>query len=540
VYIDGVRKARVAVHNRFDTVSATVDGSGTRAAIVDDYDGTHGSELLVLDAVSGTVRTLVKGPVTSAVFSPDGKQLAYLEQGDGRATVYTGTPAHAGRPVATVPGLGVRLLGWRADGSSLFATGYPDLRQQSNLPPDLARVDLRTGTTTAVLTSDVARHTAYRDFRLTSVGGRQMLSFIRTGTGYACGDQPTDIALADLDGHVVRTFGRTQDTYREAVWSSDGSQVAYTAQACPTKTDLASGAGKSALARRADAVAGTHVADTATGARTEVVHGNSPFQLTGLDHGVARIAHDRFGARTVDSAAVTAGRAFALPASALRPTVDLAPARARSSTRQSPAAGTVTPMALTNSAVFVNQIYDTPDAFDGRGSCGPTSSVMNLGGYQLGPWPMYVNYGGYHETDYGQYVTGVYSYGVTYSWTEPDYSGRGAWAGAHGYMFIPGVGSPWSGGWGVYDYLDHHTGWAQYNGGFNSGTVVNQLNGRYLVVAGGTIHGLSHIVLIKGYTSDGGWVVNDPYGPYTGGGWGGADQVYYLGSDMSLWNSVAN
>ena len=44
-----------------------------------------------------------------------------------------------------------------------------------------------------------------------------------------------------------------------------------------------------------------------------------------------------------------------------------------------------------------------------------------------------------------------------------------------------------------------------------------QIDKGNLVVAGGTFRRLAHIVLIKGYTDDGGWVVNDPYGPRTSG-----------------------
>ena len=540
IYINGRRKALIRDRSPFYSVRATVTGDGAWAAVIPDYDGLSGSGLRILDARSGAIRTLVTGAVTSAAFSASGSRLAYAVQGKHDARVYVGTPTAPGRAVARVSGLSVSLLGWTG-GRSVFATVYPDRRGQTNLPPDLVRVDTGTGKVRPVLTSDVAAHRAYRDFRLVTVRGQQMLSFIMAGTGYACGSQPSEIALATLSGRVVRTFGRGRDTYTSAVWSSGGGQVAYTELACPSAAQMHSAAGKTAFAHRAAAVAGSYVATVPNGRRIKVIQGVSGFTLTGLDHGILRVSHDRFGVRTISAAAVEAGRAAPLRAAAMQLKPRIAAARPMLPGRRPHRAAGALPMDLTNNAVFVNQIYDTPDAFDGRGSCGPTSSVMDLGGYQLTPWPMYVYAGGYHETDYGQYVTGVYPYwGITYSWTEPDYSGNGAWAGAHGFMFIPGVGSPWSGGWGISDYLNNHTHWAVLNGGFDSGTVVSQLNQTYLVVAGGTVHGLSHVVLIKGYTSDGGFVVNDPYGPYTDGGWGGADQVYYLGSDMSLWNSVAN
>ncbi|GAA4623913.1 hypothetical protein GCM10023196_022030 [Actinoallomurus vinaceus] len=260
-----------------------------------------------------------------------------------------------------------------------------------------------------------------------------------------------------------------------------------------------------AAARQADSVAGTYLADASTGRRTRAVTGlSSDFRLAGVDRGVLRVASDRFGDKTVNAAAIAQGTATAPAASGLAPRV-------------------VRPMARTNSAAFVNQIYDTRDAFDGRGSCASTSAVMDLAGYQLAASPITVNYGGTHVTNYGRYVTDAYTYnGTTFNRTAPDYSGNGAWAGAHGWMYDPQLGNVWS---RLFDYLNRHTGWAQENG-WDAAWVRHQIDIGNLVVVAGNMTSAGHMVLIKGYTDDGQWIVNDPFGPWTNGGPGGEGMTY--------------
>jgi hypothetical protein len=285
-------------------------------------------------------------------------------------------------------------------------------------------------------------------------------------------------------------------------------------QACVTPAEKAAGT----AAARAEALAGTYVADVAPGQSTRVVEGMSPFRITGLRSDGLRIASDRLGAQLLahDAMARGAVKAQSLAHVAL------------------PAATIV----RSNFAQQINQLYDTRDEFDGHGSCGPTSSVMDLAGYQLSQWGLWVNYGGRHWSPYGLYITDQYTYrGHTFNRTEPDYSGHGAWAGAHGWVYSPVDGSHWD---RLFDYLNSHTGWAQMRYSWDPSFVIAQLNAGNLVVAGGNVHGYSHIVLIKGYTNDGGWVVNDPFGYRTSGGPGGGDQIYYVGSDMSIGPMIGN
>lgn len=513
VYVDGALRGRVSNHEPANAVAAVAAPDGSLAAAVTDHDGHHGAALVVLGA-AGTQRTIATGAVTSAAFSADGARLAYVVADGDAATVMVGTPAAAGPAIARVTGMDITVLGWRSDGAALFLQAYPVNHHDSVVAANLLRVDLATGSVAPVLSSDPAHGVVYLDYRLVTVNGTQMVSFIRTGTVFLCGDGGTDIALARTDGTVARTAARTSDTYREATWSEDGARVAYTAQACVTPAEKQ--AAGSAAAQRADQVVGTYVENAATGLRTQVVTGVPSFRVASLRGSQVHLTSDRLGARSIDAAAIAAGTARATPAAALEPAGYQA----------------ITPMARNNTAVQINQIYDTRDAFDGRGSCGPTSSLMDLAGYQLSSWGLYVNYGGTHWSPYGLYITDQYTYGATtFSRAEPDYSGLGSWRGAHGYMYDPSAGAVWS---YLYNYLNAHTGWAQSYYGWSPTFVRNQIDSTNLVVAGGTINGHAHFVLIRGYTDDGRWIVNDPFGVNTSGGSGGGNQIYTAGAGGNM------
>jgi len=134
-----------------------------------------------------------------------------------------------------------------------------------------------------------------------------------------------------------------------------------------------------------------------------------------------------------------------------------------------------------------------------------------------------VNYGGYHYTGWGRYVTDAYSYnGTNFNKTKVDYSGHGAWAGAHGWIYDPTYGAIWS--W-LFDYMNRHTNWTLQRG-WDPTWVRNEINRGQLIAVATYLTSAGHIVLIKGYTDDGRWVVNDPYGVNASGGPGGADQIY--------------
>lgn len=521
VYVNGVERAYVPIQEISNTVVTAVTRDGSRAAIIPDHDTNHGQSLMVLDVASGKLSTLFEGPVTSAVFSADGTRLAYAVKTENGASVRIGAPDSEGGAVGDLTGREVDLIGFSSDGQWLFAVVYPDRQDEGTHSPSLVRMSASDGRTELVLDGDPVRVAQrYTDIRLVRVNGRDRLSFIQAGHRMCIGT--TVLQLATIDGRVVQSFRPTTgEVYRAAVWSPDASQVAYAVQVCPDKAAIV--ADRDAAAARQAAGTGVFVADVAGDAAVRVVEGMPAVSLLAVDGGVVSFGSDREGVATIDSKSVSTGAREAVRAENLLPLKTTHP-------------NGEAIMARTNMARHVHQVYDTRDAFDGRGSCGPTSAVMTMAAYQLAEWGMWVNYGGYHYSGWGRYITDVYSYnGSTFSWTEPDYSGSGAWAGAHGWIYWPCCGAGWA---DMKDYMNRHTGWTIQTG-WDAAWLRGEINRGQLVAVSGTMSGLAHIAMIKGWRDDGTWVVNDPFGPNTSGAQGGEGQIYtttYLHA-VQLWSN---
>jgi hypothetical protein len=204
---------------------------------------------------------------------------------------------------------------------------------------------------------------------------------------------------------------------------------------------------------------------------------------------------------------------------------------------------------------YIHQCYDTPDGppdsdpnndpdyFDGRWACGATSAVMILAYYgKLSPWPDSVALPQPHTSNYGNYVCRRYTYGsYTFniatpqpSGDPPTLSGPPAY-GAYGYIHNPdGLARPEK----VVDYFQKHGLDAQVDYTPTEQEIKAALDAGKPVWASTALTSSGHIVVIKGYTSDGFYIVNDPFGskPYASPIWGdydGAD-VKYSWSEMGI------
>ena len=141
-----------------------------------------------------------------------------------------------------------------------------------------------------------------------------MISAIRAPSAFPCAAGATDVILVRPNGTVSQAFGSTSDAYSEAVWSNDGRQLAFTAQACVSVQEKAEGS----AAKRAQAVAGTYLADAASGKSIQILKGVSAFRLSDVRNGNVLLTSERFGNRSVDAAPALAGQQ-PLSASALEP-----------------------------------------------------------------------------------------------------------------------------------------------------------------------------------------------------------------------------
>lgn len=159
---------------------------------------------------------------------------------------------------------------------------------------------------------------------------------------------------------------------------------------------------------------------------------------------------------------------------------------------------------------YINQLYDTPDYFNGSAACGPTTAMMVLAYYNILPaWNINCSWPYEHKSPWGQYISDTYRFRqMSYVFTAKDPNGRGA-QGAYGYM--------WTGSSHPYSTMASFF----YNHGIGSSRsdtpsyqyVKNEVdNGRpYVLCIGLTSAG--HIIVAHGtaeqpYT----FIFNDPYG----------------------------
>jgi|GEM_PF-4120605 len=154
---------------------------------------------------------------------------------------------------------------------------------------------------------------------------------------------------------------------------------------------------------------------------------------------------------------------------------------------------------------FIHQVLDTPNEFDGRHACGASSAVMIAAYYQrLSPWPVPSP----HPNNFGAYVSRIYEKcGYTFNYPCPDASGNIAY-GAYGY---------------IHDYYTHNAN-VYYAAYFlqkhgikaiidfspSSSEAKSEIDKGHPIWASTTFWG-GHIVVIKGYSDNGTFIVNDPW-----------------------------
>ncbi|MCL5030601.1 MAG: T9SS type A sorting domain-containing protein [Bacteroidetes bacterium] len=92
---------------------------------------------------------------------------------------------------------------------------------------------------------------------------------------------------------------------------------------------------------------------------------------------------------------------------------------------------------------YINQLYDTPDYYNGSAACGPTSAMMVLAFYKILPeWNIICSSPSRHISCYGRYICDAYRFKqINYTNTCNDPNGRPA-KGAYGFMWASG--SPYS------------------------------------------------------------------------------------------------
>ena len=158
---------------------------------------------------------------------------------------------------------------------------------------------------------------------------------------------------------------------------------------------------------------------------------------------------------------------------------------------------------------YINQVYDTPDYYNGSAACGPTSAMMILAFYKILPvWNITCSWPSSHNSPYGKYICEPYRFRQTnYVLTANDPNDRPS-QGAYGYMWS-GT-SPYSSMVSFYikhgisaartDTPSYQTALDEVNAG-RPYTICNELTAAgHIIVAHGTAT-QSHTLIF-----------NDPYG----------------------------
>ncbi len=148
------------------------------------------------------------------------------------------------------------------------------------------------------------------------------------------------------------------------------------------------------------------------------------------------------------------------------------------------------PPVVALSIPYLNQIYDSPDTFDGGGSCGPTSMLMVLaffGKAQARPTVVTQN-GGARTTAYGALIPQVDD-----KVCEPNLGAVHAKMLDYFRPSFPGVAI----------FYDDKANWPR---------VKRELDAGRPVILGTSVTNAGHIMVARGYLEDGRLLVNDPAG----------------------------
>jgi hypothetical protein len=177
---------------------------------------------------------------------------------------------------------------------------------------------------------------------------------------------------------------------------------------------------------------------------------------------------------------------------------------------------------------YTHQVYDTPDAHYGYGSCAPTCAIMAISYYNLLPkWPTAITKLYPHNSDYGSYVSDRYRFNEHYFEENTTTSGGDLAYGGYGYMWS--LGSPNS---QMLNYLElHYFESSQlWNSSVTWTSVISEIDADYPLPMCAMLSDAGHLILTKGYIENQHTLIfSEPYGDKNTPSWPSYDgqKAYY-------------
>lgn len=159
---------------------------------------------------------------------------------------------------------------------------------------------------------------------------------------------------------------------------------------------------------------------------------------------------------------------------------------------------------------YIHQVYDTADNFNGNSACGATSALMAIQYYSvLGTHPITVSTPSSHTSNYGWYISNVYTYGRTFNIYGADPNGN-QFAGGYGYI----IQNNWE------DTKTHMAEYIRYHGRTSSvdwsptfAKCKTDIDANHPFVILTSLTSAGHYITCRGYyKSQYSLVFNDPYG----------------------------
>ena len=183
---------------------------------------------------------------------------------------------------------------------------------------------------------------------------------------------------------------------------------------------------------------------------------------------------------------------------------------------------------ISGTVPYTHQVYDTPDAHYGYGSCAPTTAIMAVAYYnKLPKWPTLVTKLYPHTSDYGSYVSTRYRFNEHYFEENTTTSGGDVAYGGYGYMW--GLGSPYS-QMRNYMALHYFESVQEWNSSIVFADVLAEIDAGYPLPMCVMLSSAGHLILAKGYIENQHTLIfSDPYGDKNTPSWPSYDghKAYY-------------